>query len=260
MPMLNLRGAERVDPASMGTLVGAKPPAAGEDFTLRASLQCYYKFENGADLGEDYKGNIALTNVNGVTQSATIPSGTYAGPTAIKSADFERASSQYLSATHDASILIDDITALTVVAWFNPESWAASSCIYLKSGFLSDGHGIYIVSTGTNPRGLFSGNDASRTQTFSAGTWYFICFTYSQTSDLMKVYTGTESVQVTELGTSTSLIDATASTTYGFRIGCASWAVAYLFDGLICEPAWFTEELSLAELQELQQYGMDGSG
>src|SRR3990172_5256187 len=259
MPRINLRGVERVDPASMGTLVGAKPPSPGENFLLRASLQCYYKFENGADLGEDYKGNIALTNVNAVTQSATIPSGTYAAPTATKSASFASASSQRLTATHAVSLELDDLTELTGLAWIRATT-LGQRLIWEKGEYLADGHNLF-TNSDSHLRGRFSnvGIDPYG-GALSTSTWYFVAITYSQTADAIQLYRGTESVQIAAYGSSAAAVDKTASTAGGFAIGSTAAAGGSYWDGLICELAIFSELLTLAKLQEVQQYGMDGSG
>ena len=104
-----------------------------EDYTQRATCECYYKFENSGDLGEDNQNQIDLTNNNTVTQSATIPSGTYASPSATKSADFESGSSQYLSAAHNDSTEVDDLTAMTVVCWVRAESLGGANFAVIKA-------------------------------------------------------------------------------------------------------------------------------
>jgi hypothetical protein len=211
-------------------------------------------------LGEDYQGNIALTNNNAVAQSATIPSGTYAAPTATKSADFEADSGQYLTATHAISSEIDDLTALTGCCWINTES-SAQLVIWEKGADFGNGHHLFLYDNLTALRGRFGTIWAAKYGgTFSLATWYFVALTYSQATDVITWYRGTEAAQVTAYSTTTAAVDQTASTAAGFAIGGRSNTSASSFDGLICEFAIFSEALSLAELQDLQQYGMDGSG
>jgi len=263
LAVLRLRGARGWDPASLGTLVGAKPPGGpGEDFTQRASLQCYYKFENASDLGEDYKGNIALTNTNAVTQSATIPSGTYAAPTATKSADFEADSAQYLTAIHDDAQEIDNLTALTMLMWYRPESVPTDGPILIDmaDNGCTGGWRWYTTSTGTAVTPCFGGTSSGSGNQgmFSAGVWSFIAMTYGQDTDQIRTFKGTEEVQVVQKQ-AVAAVDKTAATTMGFFVGRYHGGSLYA-DGLMCELAVFSERLELADLQDIQQYGMDGSG
>ena len=231
-----------------------------EDFTARATCECYYQFENSDDLGLDKQGQIALTNNNTVTQSATLPSGTYASPSAANSADFEVGSTQSLSANHDDSAEIDNLTAYTALAWLKPESVPSQLNIYSKATGFTDGFISFIAGSGVTYRFYFAGtNYAEGITTLLAGTWYFFATSYSQADDEQRVYRGLEETQVVQDGAGQSLTDATASTTGGFKIGGYAWQTGTEWDGLICEFAVFSEELTLAEIQEVQEDGIEGT-
>lgn len=234
----------------------------GEDFTGRATLQCYYKFENSGDLGLDTQGNIALTNNNSVAQSSTLPSGTYAAPTAANSADFELDSTMSLSANHDDSSEIDNLTAMTTVFWIKPESVPSQTVYVSKASGFSDGFIFFTVSSGATSRDYFAGSNYVETgwSDISSGTWFFVAISYSQANDEQRVYQGTEEVQVSLQGTPATLTDETGDTTGGFKIGGFAWQGGSEYDGLMCEVAILSEELSLSELQDIQEFGMDGSG
>ena len=229
------------------------------DFTADASLVAYYKFENGADLGLDTKGNVNLTNTNGVTQSATIPSGTYATPFATKSASFLGTSVQSLNATHNNSTALDNLTEFTVVMWINHSgTWGTSEDLADKSDSGTDGFRIKIDNTGTKSAFRFgNATENLNTLTLTSGTWYFFGYTYDQTSDLDKTYYGTEGVQAALQGTGTANVDATGATAQPFYMGLKNGGT-FPYTGLMCEVAFFSRVLSLAEIRSIQQYGMDG--
>lgn len=234
-----------------------------EDFTQRATCECYYKFENAGDLGEDNQNQIDLTNNNNVTQSADIPSGTYASPSATKSANFEAGSSQSLSAAHNDAQEIDNISALTVVGQFKLESdpgtdFTAWSFAY--PGLTGkEGHRGRI-KTGTNELDFgFDGVYKAESKTWSTATWYFLAWAYDDTTDEMNVYAGAEETELAELGSGTAAADLTAGCELDFYLARKADSADRFYDGLMCELAFFTEKLTLTEIREIQADGMEGT-
>lgn len=228
-----------------------------EDFTQRATCEAYYKFENAGDLGEDNQNQIDLTNANAATQSADIPSGTYASPSATKSVDLEQTSSQHLYAVHNDSTEIDDLTALTFLCWLKLESKQAWARLAEK-GYSDGGWFLMFLSGGDDLRADFgNASYCDWTNAFSLATWMFIAITYSQTSDKFRLYYGEEETQVS-MKTENSEVNKSAATAERFTLG-ANAAGDNEIDGLFCEYTVFSEELSLAELQEVQVDGMEGS-
>jgi hypothetical protein len=228
-----------------------------EDFTQRATCECYYKFENASDLGEDNQGQIALTNNNGVSQSSTIPSGTYANPSATKSADFDKASIQYFSASHNDAQEIDNLTAFTALMWIKNDTNNSHHMLWNMSNYGGDGHECLLNYVGKT-QFKFAGTLDEEAFSWTTGVWYFLAFTYSQTSDAMRTYRGNEETQVVQIGSDTEAINKTGGTAKSFTIGRHNLSADYYHDGLICEIAFFSEELSLAELQEIQADGVEG--
>ena len=230
--------------------------ALGEDYTARGTCECYYKFENGGDLGEDNQNQIDLTN-SGVTQSATIPVGTFVSPNITKSGDWELGDPDYMTASHAVAAEIDDLTAITIVCWVRPESLVASSFVATMAHEWGSGWRFrWFPEGGGGFHHVFDGVDAEDLPvTMNTGTWYFMVGTYDGTDAYL--YQGTEEGQVAELD-STGGIGNTATTTGGFYVG-SRWGPADYWDGLICELAVFSEALTLSDLEDIQRYGMSRS-
>lgn len=231
--------------------------ASPEDFTQRATCECYYKFENGGDLGEDNQNQIDLTNNNAVAQNADIPSGTFASPSAIKSADFERDTSMSLSASHADSTEVDDLTAITVVFWVkleagtSAEQWLFSKCTATNNGWF-----VALDNSGDKLYLGFGDGFKSLDAVWADATWYFVAFTYDGNN--VKAWRGAEEAQVTQLGGDQAHVGKTAATTDLFYIGKRYTGEAFYTDGKLCEVMVFSEALTLNDLEDIQQYGMEG--
>lgn len=228
-----------------------------EDFTSRATCESFYDFENNGDLGEDDQGQIAMTN-SGVTQSADVPSGTYAGPSSGKSGDFEQGDPDVMTATHAISSEVDDLTAITAFAWIKLEGTPGEEWIFSKTASTGWDGWFVALNTGGNAYFAFgNGNFVNLSGlTWNTATWYFIAFTYDGSN--MRFYRGTEGALAAQLGSDSAAAGRTASTADEFAIG-KRWDDQKYFDGLITEAAVFSEALSLKELQSIQEYGIEGN-
>lgn len=181
---------------------------------LMKDLNALWTFENSANLGQDNRSELSLTNNAGVTQVAGL---------AGNAAHFTRASAQFLSCASDPRLQASPTADMAYIAWvLNDTKTAdrryvskgtavgASTCAYITHYFQSSDRFRFSVSDGTT---LASATDAI-VGSPSNSTWYML---YQQMRASTKV--GSFSVNNNAFVSTSALSNAWRVETDVFNIG-----------------------------------------
>ncbi|HLC04812.1 MAG TPA: hypothetical protein VJK02_17390 [Anaerolineales bacterium] len=259
MPRLNLRGVERVDPASMGTLVGAQPPPTQTyiEKVLSYSPLAYWPLnETSGTVADNAEGTASMDGayLNTPTlNQAGIGDGEGAplfAPVSVENVNI------YSAALRDAW----DFNSGTVQIWARVRAasvWSDSTYrCFLTFGDYSTEYVQIGKTNAANTLRLFYYADAtadSVTTTLSTTDWFHLAMTWDLTADELKFFVNGSQVGSTQTGLG---VWNAAFTTSGCRIAAAgpnSWD--QLWDGYAAHPAVFTSVLSDPNIADLATLG-----
>jgi hypothetical protein len=234
------------------------------DYTQDPYCQGAWLFEEG--VGVTVEDSSAYCNT-GAFQNEGNPAWSTETPGAFSNycADFD-GGNDVVNVGSDSSL--DDVNTFTYVAWIKPEGTPGYSIGYI----FCKGHGSGI-NKGIRDNDIGSGDqdqlrahvdaDTTDAATYSPrhaiadGAWYHLAVTYDDTGDrYLRVYL--DGVEVTESGQAAGIVSGDSghslllgnNATYGF----------YAFNGKLDEMALFSRILSAAEINDIMNNGLKGSG
>jgi len=194
------------------------------------------------------------TNNNNLTDNATV---LYAAGKIGNAADFELATSEYLSITDAAQTGLDITGEITICAWVKLESTGIAQAVACKFSSADNKRAylLYIPSGNTlnfylSPDGTTTGAViATSTDTLSAATWYHVACTLNQTTDKVQTYIN-GLANGSAFNYTTNIYDNAKK----FIIGACdeSTGVTTFFDGLIDEAIVWNKCLTAAEVLQVK--------
>lgn len=213
-----------------------------------ANIQGMWHMDESSGSRSDSSGNgNTLTDNNTVASSTTKQEG-------LRSADFERDNSEYLSITDGSQTGLDLTSNFTIAFWYRPESVGA-----VVHGLVSKWTGAsqrsYIVTKNASNQiqfnitsdGASAEDSVSSTGTLSAGTWYYITCVY-EASTRMEVYINGAS----DTTNTTTIESAVFNSTGAFLIGAdaGSGSPGNFADGLIDDVVVWNRALTDTEVDD----------
>lgn len=181
---------------------------------------------------DEPSGNRAdIIGVNNLTDNNTVLSGT---GKVSNAADFEASYSEYLSIA-DASQSGLDVTDLTMLCWYKPESTGITSALFDKDGYGS-GYGMLIQST--NKLNMTIANNFVDTvnTSLSAGTFYHCVGVYDGADKRVYLNSAKDGNEAT-----TTVIADTAAVFYLGRDASGDYADGLMDEALLAKR-WFRDE------------------
>jgi len=212
---------------------------------LSTSLVAWWTLNETSGTREDSVGNNDLTDNNTVL---------YGAGKKGNAADFELATSEYLSIADNADLSTGDID-YSMCCWFKPESVGISQ--FLMSKWVGAYNTLeYVLYVNTSNQAAFSITDGvdtaatatETTNTLSAGTWYLLVGWHDATAN-------TVNIQVNN-NTPVSAADVAGfNSGSAFCLGAQSDGLASYADGLMDEAGFWKKVLSAAERTRLYNGG-----
>ncbi len=185
-------------------------------------------------------------NSNDLTDNNTVLYGTGQYGNA---ADFESTNTEYLSIANGDQTGLNITGDYTVVYQMKAESWPGNSYTYGHGG--SNGFNIG-HSDGSVARAYQGGGVNDISYSFSTATWYHLAFVYDVSETTVEVF-----VDGTSEGTDTSTSAPVSHTGTRYVGAFGQESYEYPFDGLIDDFAIFSRKLSEAEIDDINDNGLE---
>lgn len=207
-----------------------------------SGLISWWALEGGSGTDLQSSNDISCTN-----SPATATPGLVSGSS--DALDFEDSSSQYCTASDDASLNFNDTFSIT--AWVREESSGADKAVVQKNDASSKGYGFF-VDNGQAMLRIYDSSisgDYNSTYTMTPGTVYHIAATYDLANDEAILYVYQKAVG----GVATTTLNS-LKTLVNYS-GSLNWSSANYFDGVIDDVRIYNRVLTPQEIWALQSQG-----
>jgi len=238
-------------------------PGANTDYSQDSACRGYFAME---DVGDEI--DRCLNTSNNLTEIGGIIPRTTDTKIGVYSRDFEFSDTEYL--THPDGLATDISGAnqhMSIVGWIKRESDSGTTEGIVTKYDYNSGRRQYIlgVSTGDYLWCRLSSNGSSVTDCIgetkiNPGTWYHVAMVYNDT-DIRLYVNGSHDDGPWSSSSPKAYTGGIANQSAPFMVGgyLYNGGLKKPFDGLVDDVAIFDRALTPAEVQEIYQYGVDGS-
>jgi hypothetical protein len=222
--------------------------------TLPTNLVSYWTLDESSTGVGDVQRNDSVTTNHLVDNNSTAS----AVGKQSNGADFELANTEYLRKTDNASLSITSDVSLAAWVKFETAPGAGTYFVFASKYTSGTSRNLYWDMDQTtirfgigNGSGVGSGDsECTKSWSPSAGTWYHVAVTYSNSANEQKIYIDGSQLGTTCGSANFSMADGTSP----FEVGRRGDGAGY-FDGIIDEMGLWSKTLTSTEITDLYNSG-----